>query len=70
MNKNSADFFTKEAAQSYDERNAKLPTLLKDALTVFAPAETETLIRQSGIDCPVPFFQALMIHGWYGKKES
>lgn len=49
---------------------AALPKQLKEVLTVMPPIETEALIRESGIECPVRFFQAFMIHGWYGKKES
>ncbi|MBJ6724153.1 SAM-dependent methyltransferase [Geomesophilobacter sediminis] len=45
-----------------------LPKQLREILTVLSPTETEALIRENGIDCPVRFFQALMIHGWYGKK--
>lgn len=47
---------------------ATLPKQLKEVLTVIPPQETEALLRDSGIGCPVRFFQALMIHGWYGKK--
>lgn len=50
------------------EMLASLPKQLKEMLTVLSPHETETLIRQSGIDLPIRFFQALMICGWYGKK--
>lgn len=50
------------------ESLATLPKQLREVLTVLPPAETEALIRESGIACPVQFFQALMIHGWYGKK--
>jgi tRNA (cmo5U34)-methyltransferase len=49
---------------------ASLPKQLKEVLTVIPPTETEALIRESGIGCPVRFFQAFMLHGWYGKKES
>jgi tRNA (cmo5U34)-methyltransferase len=52
------------------ESLATLPKQLKEMLTVIPPIETETYIRESGIECPVRFFQAMMIHGWYGKKES
>jgi len=50
------------------ESLAMLPKQLKEVLTVLPPAETEALLRDSGIACPVRFFQALLIHGWYGKK--
>ncbi|MCM0082224.1 class I SAM-dependent methyltransferase [Geomonas sp. Red32] len=49
---------------------ASLPKQLKEVLTVLPPTETEALIRESGIACPVRFFQSLMIHGWYGKKTQ
>ncbi|GFO57470.1 SAM-dependent methyltransferase [Geomonas sp. Red276] len=49
---------------------ASLPKQLKEILTVLPPTETEALIRESGLGCPVRFFQSLMIHGWYGKKTQ
>lgn len=52
------------------ESLADLPRQLKDVLTIIPPKETEALIRQSGINQPVQFFQALMICGWYGKKQT
>lgn len=52
------------------ESLAKLATQIKDMLTVLPPTEVEALLRQSGIESPVRFFQALMIHGWYGRIES
>ncbi|MGE4107709.1 MAG: class I SAM-dependent methyltransferase [Bacteriovoracia bacterium] len=50
------------------ESLANLPNQIKDMLTVISPAETESLIRQAGIEIPIRFFQAFMICGWYGKK--
>ena len=50
------------------ESLAALPAQLRDVLAVLPPAETETLLRQSGIETPVRFFQAFMISGWYGTK--
>lgn len=50
------------------ESLAMLPKQLKELLTVLPPSETESLIRKSGINMPVRFFQALLISGWYGKK--
>lgn len=50
------------------ESLAALPTLLREALSVLPPAETETLLRQSGFDQALRFFQAFMIVGWYGVK--
>lgn len=46
-----------------------LPNALRDVLCVLPPSETESLIRASGISLPVRFFQALMITGWYGRKD-
>ncbi len=51
------------------ESLASLPSTLRDILTVIPPSETEALLRQSGIANPVRFFQALMICGWFGKKN-
>lgn len=53
-----------------EESLQKLPVILRDVLTVIPPAETENLFRMSGIHCPVRFFQAFMICGWYGKKSG
>lgn len=61
-----------EAVQSLmgatSESLASLPQQLKEVLSVLPPTEMEDLIRQSGVDKVVRFFQALMICGWYGKK--
>jgi len=45
-----------------------LPGLLKTALTVLPPSETESFIRASGFSLPVRFFQSFMIMGWYAEK--
>jgi tRNA (cmo5U34)-methyltransferase len=50
------------------ESIATLPKQLREILTVLPPAETEALLRESGIKCPLRFFQALMISAWWGKK--
>jgi tRNA (cmo5U34)-methyltransferase len=50
------------------ESLAALPAQLRDVLTVLPPDETEELWRESGIPLPVRFFQAFMVHGWYGVK--
>lgn len=44
-----------------------LPQVLRETLTILPPSETETLLRQSGIAVPVPFFRAFMIAGWHGR---
>lgn len=50
------------------ESLASLPKILKETLSVLSPSETERIWREAGITCPIRFFQALMIHGWHGKK--
>lgn len=50
------------------ESLASLPNQLRNLLTILPHSETESLIRQSGIDLPIRFFQALMVSGWHGKK--
>lgn len=45
-----------------------LPHMLRETLCVLPPKTVETLMRESGITLPVPFFQAFMIHGWYAQK--
>lgn len=52
------------------ETLAMLPKLLKEKLVVLSPSKIVELIKQSGIQRPVPFFQAFMIHGFYGIKEN
>lgn len=52
------------------ESLTQLPVSLREMLTVLPPSEVEGLIRRSGIPLPVRFFQAFMISGWSGKKES
>lgn len=51
------------------ESLATLPTVLKETLTVLSPNEVKDMIKRSGIQNPVCFFQAFMICGWIGKKE-
>lgn len=52
------------------ESIANLPKVLREMLSVISPSETESLLRQSGVPLPVQFFQAFMICGWFGKKNS
>jgi tRNA (cmo5U34)-methyltransferase len=47
----------------------KLPSMLRDMLSVQPPEEIENMLRQSGILVPVRFFQAFMICGWHGNKK-
>jgi tRNA (cmo5U34)-methyltransferase len=46
-----------------------LSTQLREMLTVMSPSEIEIFLNQSGIHVPVRFYQAFMIHGWYGIKK-
>ncbi len=63
-----------EAVQSMlgatPESLANLSVQLREMLSVISPIETESLLNQSGIHLPVHFFQAFMINGWYGIKNS
>ena len=52
------------------ESLATLPQKLREMLSILPPAETESLLRKSGIALPVRFFQAFMIVGWYGRKTA
>lgn len=62
-----------EAVQSLmgatPESIATLSTQLREMLSVISPADTEMLLKQSGIQVPVRFFQSFMISGWYGSKS-
>ncbi len=51
------------------ESLANLSQVLREMLSVISPTETEKLLKQSGIQLPVRFFQAFMISGWYGTKN-
>jgi tRNA (cmo5U34)-methyltransferase len=46
-----------------------LPETLRNVLTVLAPAEVEAMMRASGFQLPVRFFQAAMIMGWFAMKD-
>ncbi len=50
------------------ESIANLSLVLREMLSVISPVDTESLLKQSGIDLPVRFFQSFMICGWYGIK--
>lgn len=50
------------------ESLATLPNQLKEMLCVTSPDETESLLKQSGIQMPIRFFQSFMICGWHGTK--
>ncbi len=51
-----------------EESIQKLPEQLQNVLAVLPPKEIEGMFKECGIEVPVHFFQAFMIHGWYGKK--
>jgi tRNA (cmo5U34)-methyltransferase len=50
------------------ESLATLPFQLKEMLSVSSEKEIENLLRASGIETPIRFFQAFMISAWWGKK--
>lgn len=50
------------------ESLATLPTQLRDFLTVLPNEQVENILRQSGAQVPVRFFQSFMISGWYARK--
>ncbi|MES2356303.1 MAG: class I SAM-dependent methyltransferase [Pseudomonadota bacterium] len=52
------------------ESIANLAVQLREMLSVISPTETEGFLNQSGIHLPIRFFQAFMISGWYGIKNS
>ena len=51
-----------------EESIQKLPEQLQSTLAVLPPTEIERMLTTCGIEVPVHFFQAFMIHGWYGLK--
>lgn len=52
------------------ESLANLSSQLRDMLSVISPAETEALLKRSGVSVPVRFMQSFMISGWYGVKGA
>ena len=52
------------------ESLSKMKDQLKEMLTILPPQKIGELIQQSGIKIPVSFFQAFLIVGHYGVKES
>lgn len=46
----------------------KLPETLRDILSVLSPTETKDLLKTTGFELPVEFFQAFMIRGFFAKK--
>lgn len=52
-----------------DEEVEKLRTACGQDVAVLPPDEIESLITTSGFDTPVLFFQALLIHAWFSKRD-
>jgi tRNA (cmo5U34)-methyltransferase len=50
------------------ESISNLSQVLRDMLSVISPQDTEILLKKSGIQVPVRFYQAFLIGGWYGIK--
>lgn len=48
----------------------KLPDLLRNALCVLSPEQTEAMLRAAGFPLPVPFFQAFMVCGFYATRQE
>ncbi|MTH79865.1 class I SAM-dependent methyltransferase [Paracoccus aestuariivivens] len=53
-----------------EEALARLPDILRNTLAVLSPEETDGLLRSSGFDMPVAFFQAFLIRGVFAVKQS
>lgn len=51
------------------ESLAALPEMLRDRLSVLAPAETDALIAEAGFAAPVPFFRAALIRGVHATRR-
>ena len=47
---------------------AKLEGMMREALGVLPPEETQALWRAAGFAMPIPFFQAFIIRGWHAVK--
>ena len=52
-----------------EDKLATMQDTLKNILAVLPPQATEQMMRQSGLSTPVPFFQSLLIRGWYARKQ-
>lgn len=48
---------------------ANLSRMMREALGVLTPAETEALWKAGGFPRPTAFFQAFMIRGWHATKD-
>lgn len=38
-------------------------------VAISSPSEIESIIASSGFETPIPFYQALFIHGWYTRRS-
>lgn len=47
-----------------------LEDMLRNSLSVLSPMETETVLKATGFDLPVQFFQAFLIRGWHAAKQK
>lgn len=47
---------------------ANLGGMMREALGVLPPEETQALWRAAGFAMPIPFFQAFMIRGWHAVR--
>lgn len=52
-----------------EESVQKLPMLFKEHLSIFSPEEVEKLLKSSGFEDPIQFFQSILIRAWYAKKK-
>jgi tRNA (cmo5U34)-methyltransferase len=52
------------------ESLANLSRQLREVLTIMSPEEIEKLLNQCALLAPVRFYQAFMIQGWYGLKNT
>lgn len=53
-----------------EESIAKLPSAYGRDVAILPPVQIESLIALSGFGPPVRFYQALLIHAWYAKRNS
>ena len=57
-------------AGSPEEKVQSLPKLMKEHLTILAPAEIEKILLVNKFETPVQFFQSLLIRAWYMRKSG
>lgn len=51
-----------------EESLAALYQTLRNVLGIVPPTSTKALWLEAGFSQPVPFFQALLVHGWHAQK--